>query len=115
MTFKKQLYQYIIPITLILTSTYCKAQDWYPDSATWQFNKQEQLSFPAHGYINYKVADDTIINGVSAKLIYIDTFNYDGNTSMQDSIFVYESNSNVYYWDGTQFVLMYDFNLGALA
>jgi|GEM_PF-2933460 len=106
------LFRYILLFSVILTSQYCKAQHWFPNSANWKFNKQEQLSFPAHGYINYKVANDTILNGISTKTILVDTLNYNGNSSLEDSIYVYESNSNVYYWNGNQFKLMYNFNLG---
>jgi hypothetical protein len=86
------------------------AQQWYPDSAKWRFNKQELLTFPAHGYIEYKVANDTSINDTTAKLITVDTLYYNDVVSKQDTIFVYASNSKVYYWNGCQFKLMYDFS-----
>ena len=98
-------------IIMYVISLNMNAQQWYPENANWIFNKQEPLSFPAHGYIKYSVLEDTTINDTTAKLITIDTLFYNGNESVKDSLFVHESNSKVYFWNGNQFKLMYDFNL----
>ncbi|PID88313.1 MAG: hypothetical protein CSB06_00735 [Bacteroidia bacterium] len=98
-------------IAFCLVSLNMNAQQWYPGNANWIFNKQELLSFPAHGYIKYSVIKDTIISDTTAKLITIDTLHYNGEKSVKDSLFMYESNSRIYFWNGNQFKLMYDFNL----
>jgi hypothetical protein len=98
-------------LVLGIISLGVQAQKWYPDNATWIFNKQELLSYQAHGYIEYEVVKDTIIESLEARLVLIDSKHYNGIETGTDSIIVRESNSRIYYWDEDQFKLMYDFNL----
>ena len=88
------------------------AQNWYPAGATWTFNWQELHTYSAHGYLKYTVQDEvSVINDTVAKLITIDYNRYDGTHLEGEIVFVHESNSRVYYWNGERFMLMYDFNL----
>ena len=55
--------------------------------------------------------EDTVINNTAAKLIVVNAVEYDGVESARDSLFMYESDSRVYLWNGSEFRLMYDFSL----
>ncbi len=88
------------------------AQNWYPAGATWTFNWQELHTYSAHGYLKYTVQDEvSVINDTVAKLITIDYNRYDGTHLEGEIVFVHESNSRVYYWNGERFKLMYDLSL----
>ena len=100
-----------IIIALCILPLCLNAQRWFPENATWTFNRQRLLSFRAHGYTKYTVVKDTVINNTAAKLIVVNAVEYDGVESARDSLFVYESDSRVYLWNGSEFRLMYDFNL----
>lgn len=98
---------------LIMLCVASFAQNWYPDGATWTFDNQYLVSYPAHGYVKYSVGNDTVINDTMAKLININAVAYNGNESVENPLIVHESNSRVYHWTGEKFKLMYDFNLNA--
>ena len=98
---------------LIMLCVASFAQNWYPAGATWTFDLQYLVSYPAHGYVKYSVGNDTVINDTVAKLININTVAYNGNESVANPLIVHESNSRVYHWTGERFKLMYDFNLNA--
>lgn len=84
----------------------------YPNGSKWYFNRQEQLTYPAHGYTVYEVVKDTLVLGLPAKLIVGVTIGYDGNVdSVPDSLVVREDNQRVYWFDKAKYNLMYDFNL----
>ena len=100
-----------IIIALCILPLCLNAQRWFPENATWTFNRQRLLSFRAHGYTKYTVVKDTVINNTAAKLIVVNAVEYDGVESARDSLFVYESDSRVYLWNGSEFRLMYDFSL----
>ena len=102
-----------IIIALCVLPLCLNAQRWFPENATWTFNRQRLLSFRAHGYTKYTVVKDTVINNTAAKLIVVNAVEYDGVESARDSLFVYELDSRVYLWNGSEFKLMYDFNLNA--
>jgi hypothetical protein len=84
---------------------------WYSDNSIWYFNKQEQVSFQAHGYTKYTIEKDTLINSISSRMVIVNGETYNGNILNTDTVFVYENNNKVYYWNNTEFKLMYDFNL----
>ena len=103
-----------IIIALCILPLCLNAQKWFPENATWTFNDQVLLPFPAHGYTKYTVVKDTVINNTAAKLITISNVRYSGfqrPVGSRDSLFVYELDSRVYLWSGSEFKLMYDFNL----
>ena len=97
---------------LIILSNLAYSQ-WFNNSDTWYFNRQEQLDFQAHGYTKYTVAKDTVVASQTAKLIVVQTIRYNGDTLPFDSLIVYESNNKVYRFNGNSYKLMYDFNLQA--
>jgi hypothetical protein len=104
-------FQVLLAFCIISMST--KAQNWYPKNTKWTFDSPELLpTYMAHGYTEYKVVEDTIINDTTAKLITVDRVSYSGNRFYKkDSLFVHEANSKVYFWNGSRFKLMYDFTL----
>lgn len=86
------------------------AQEWF-EHAKWVFNEQVMLvDYDAHGTQEYTVIKDTLIANETAKLIQRQVTSYQGTTLNIDTLYVYEKNEKVYYWDGTSFVLMYDFS-----
>ena len=97
----------------IVLSTALFAQNWFRDGATWTFNDQQEFTYQAHGYDKYTVVGDTILNDTAAKQILHKSVSYTGTEHGGNipSIIVHESNSRVYYWDGTKFVKMYDLSL----
>lgn len=97
----------------IVLSAASFAQNWFRDGATWTFDDQQLFTYQAHGYDKYTVVGDTIINDTAAKQILHKSVSYTGTESGGNipSIIVHESNSRVYYWDGTKFVQMYDLSL----
>ena len=97
----------------IVLSAALFAQNWFRDGATWTFNDQQEFTYQAHGYDKYTVVGDTILNDTAAKQIVHKSVSYTGTESGGNipSIIVHESNSRVYYWDGTKFVKMYDLSL----
>ncbi|MDD3877032.1 MAG: T9SS type A sorting domain-containing protein [Bacteroidales bacterium] len=88
-----------------------QSQNWYPIGATWYFNYQEMLLFPAHGYNKYTVVSDTVVDSMPSKLITKEVVNYLGDTLSVSSLIVREENSKVYYYNNNAFKLMYDFTL----
>jgi len=105
---KKQTLILLLFVILFNTTVFSQ---WYSDNSIWYFNKQEQLSFQAHGYTEYTIKKDTIINSISSKMVLINGETYNGNILNTDTVFVYENNNKVYYWNNTEFKLMYDFSL----
>lgn len=97
----------------VVLSTVLFAQNWFRDGATWTFDDQQEFTYQAHGYDKYTVVGDTVINDTAAKQILHKTVSYLGTEygGNVPSIIVHESNSRVYYWDGTKFVQMYDLSL----
>lgn len=97
----------------VVLSTVLFAQNWFRDGATWTFDDQQEFTYQAHGYDKYTVVGDTVINDTAAKQILHKTVSYMGTEygGNVPSIIVHESNSRVYYWDGTKFVQMYDLSL----
>lgn len=97
----------------VVLSTALFAQDWFRDGATWIFDDQQEFTYQAHGYEQYTVVGDTILNDTTAKQILHKSVSYTGTEHGGNipSIFVHESNSRVYYWDGAKFVKMYDLSL----
>lgn len=97
----------------VVLSTVLFAQNWFRDGATWTFDDQQEFTYQAHGYDKYTVVGDTVINDTTAKQILHKTVSYMGTEygGNVPSIIVHESNSRVYYWDGTKFVQMYDLSL----
>lgn len=97
----------------VVLSTVLFAQNWFRDGATWTFDDQQEFTYQAHGYDKYTVVGDTVINDTAAKQILHKTVSYMGTEygGNVPSIIVHESNSRVYYWDGTKFVKMYDLSL----
>jgi len=97
----------------IVLNTALFAQNWFRDGATWIFDDQQEFTYQAHGYEQYTVVGDTILNDTAAKQIVRKSVSYTGTESGGNipSIFVHESNSRVYYWDGNKFVNMYDLSL----
>ena len=87
------------------------SQNWYQQNARWYFNKQELLPFAAHGFKEYKVKKDTIVDNKTAKLIEVRCFSYDGTETVEAPAIIFEENSKVYYWNDERFKLMYDFSL----
>lgn len=88
-----------------------QSQSWFPIGATWYYNYQEQLTFPANGYTKYKVMKDTVVDSKPSKFITIETVRYNGNPLPVSSLIVREENSKVYYYNNNTFQLMYDFTL----
>ena len=103
----------VLIIFILMLCVVSFAQNWYPAGATWTFDNQYLVSYPAHGYVKYSVGNDTVINDTVAKIININAVAYNGNESIGDPLIVHESNSRVYHWTGEKFKLMYDFNLNA--
>ena len=103
----------LISIFINLFVVKVHAQNWFPEDATWIFNKQEFFTYPAHGYIRYKVDKDTLLGEIYAKLIRTETVDISGEISQMDTLLAYEVDSKVYYWSNDQFNLMYDFSLNA--
>jgi hypothetical protein len=101
----------IIILFILILPLSVFSQTWYPIGATWYFNKQEQLQFPAHGFTKYTVIKDTVIASLNSKLLRIDTVLYNGITLGPGSCIVREDNSNVYFYENNSFKLMYNFNL----
>lgn len=97
----------------VVLSTVLFAQNWFRDGAIWTFDDQQEFTYQAHGYDKYTVVGDTVINDTAAKQILHKTVSYMGTEygGNVPSIIVHESNSRVYYWDGTKFVQMYDLSL----
>jgi len=97
----------------IVLSAALFAQNWFRDGATWIFDDQQEFTYQAHGYEQYTVVGDTILNDTAAKQIVHKSVSYTGTEHGGNipSIIVHESNSRVYYWDGTKFVKMYDLSL----
>ncbi len=95
---------------LFILNGYC--QNWYPDGATWYFNKQQLLTFPAHGYTKMIVTGDTVIESRITKKIASTAHNF--HTGEQEFIkqyFMVEEDSKIFHWTGSEFRLMYDFTL----
>ncbi len=88
-----------------------ESQNWYPIGATWYFNKQEMVSFPAHGFIKYTVVKDTLVDTKPSKLLNKEIIEYTGKILSLSSVIVREENSKVYYYYNGVFKLMYDFTL----
>lgn len=88
-----------------------QSQSWYPIGATWYFNFQEQLSFPANGFTKYSVVKDTIVDGYTSKLLSKNVIRYNGDTISTGWLIVREENSKAYYYYYNLFKLMYDFSL----
>ncbi|MBP7496615.1 MAG: T9SS type A sorting domain-containing protein [Bacteroidales bacterium] len=106
MNYKILLFLIIIPITI-------KSQTWYPIGATWYFNYQSMVNFPANGYTKYTVVKDTIIAEKLSKLINIETIEYTGKLIFEGTLIVCEEDSKVFYYKDSMFNLMYDFTLKA--
>ena len=103
-----------IIIALCVLPLCLNAQRWFPENATWTFNRGIRSPFPytnIYGYTKYSVVKDTIVNNTTAKLINVSTVDYNGVESVINSLFMYESDSRVYLWNGSEFRLMYDFSL----
>jgi hypothetical protein len=96
---------------LIFLPVITQSQNWYPIGATWYYNYQDLLPFPAHGYTKYTVVKDTVVDSKQSKLVTMETVRYNGNTTLIDSIIVREDSSKVYYYNNNSFQLMYDFTL----
>ena len=88
-----------------------KSQSWFPIGATWYYNYQEELPFPAHGYIKHTVVKDTIVSTKLSKIIKREIISYNGDTVSVSSLIAREENSKVYYYNNDTFRLMYDFTL----
>ena len=101
----------ILFLALLYLPIFVQSQNWFPNGATWYYNYQEQFAFPANGYTKYTVIKDTIIISRPAKLIKRETIRYNGNIILDDSLFVREDSSKVYYYKNNSFKLMYDFTL----
>jgi len=89
------------------------SQGWYPIGATWYFNQQYQLDWPAHGVRKYTVEKDTIILDRAAKLVSRIIVNWQKDTICNDSLYLYEEGEKVYLWNrnNNEFNIMYDFSL----
>lgn len=99
---------------MLLTSLFVGySQSWYPIDAKWIFNNQELVFFKAHGINEYTVIGDTVVQGTDSRKISQIVTNYKGTVLRQDTICIYEENSHVYFWNGVDFDLMYDFSLKA--
>ena len=96
---------------LIFIPVITQSQNWYPIGATWYYNYQDILPFPAHGYTKYTVVKDTVVDFKQSKLIKQETVRYNGTITWVDSVIVRENSSKVYYYYNNSFQLMYDFTL----
>jgi len=86
-------------------------QDWFPVGATWYFNLPSILEWPAYGWVRYRVEQDTLFRDHQAKLITQLKVKYTGDTLQWDTLFLYEKDNRVYFWNENEFKLRYDFNL----
>ena len=96
---------------LLFTPLLMHSQTWYPIGATWYYNYQEYVMFPAHGYVKYTVVSDTLVDTIPSKIIKKEIIKYTGDTVSISSLIVSEVNSKVYYYHNNAFQLMYDFTL----
>jgi hypothetical protein len=71
--------------------------EWAPIGAKWYFDKQEMLPFNAHGYIQYEVKKDTIIDLKTVKLIRKQEIRFDGFLLETDTLYAYKENEKIYY------------------
>lgn len=95
----------------LLIPVIAQSQNWYPIGATWYFNNQEQLTFPASGYTKYTVVKDTVVDAKLSKLVSKLVVRYNGDISSVSSLIIREENSKAYYYFNNAFRLMYDFTL----
>lgn len=100
----------IVLMLIFLKSIFLFGQnEWFQIGTEWYFNKQVELKYPAHGYDKYIVVKDTIVEQRNIKLIQHISVNYIGLEESIDSLYAYEEDSKVYYGDGHNFHLIYDF------
>ncbi len=105
----KRIIVLLIGFTLFYVQNY--SQEWYPLGATWYFNRQRMEQWPAQGITKYLVEKDTLFEGKQTKMITTTVTEWDGTTFLDDTIFAYETDNKVYFWNGNKFTLKYDFNL----
>ena len=88
------------------------SQTWLPVGARWYFDHQEMESFEARGYSKFEVVKDTLVAGKDARLISVMGVRYTGDTTRYNPLIEYEEEGRVYVWNGSDFQLKYDINLG---
>ncbi|MEX0982324.1 MAG: T9SS type A sorting domain-containing protein [Bacteroidales bacterium] len=87
------------------------SQEWFQVGSTWYFDDPELIEFPAYGYTIHIIKKDTLINNLDSKLIQSTRYNYYNQLISTSYRVVREQENKVYYWDGDDFCLIYDFSL----
>lgn len=106
---KKQI---IISAIIFASCINVSSQEWYQIGTEWYFNQQILLDYPAHGYVKYTVEKDTLVDSENAKMIIHKTYWFsNGDVTDIDTLFVREDNGQVFRWNGSEYILMYDFTL----
>jgi len=108
---RSQFKNCLLLIFLMHTISLFAQKNWFPSGAKWYFNIQDMIPFDANGYEEYRVSNDTIIEGHNTKIIERSGYVYNGNELSKSRYFVNENENKVYYWHDEDFTLMYDFNL----
>ena len=104
-----KVFVYIVFSFMSLTLS---SQTWLPVGATWYFDEQEMMDIPAHGYRKFMVEKDTLLAGKDARFISFMRVRYNGDTILLNPLIEYEEEGRVYVWNGSDFQLKYDINLG---
>ena len=78
--------------------------DFAPIGAKWFFPSPEDLSF-------FYALKDTILQNQNCTMIKSETYEWDKTLVREDSLFVFEENDSVYYFNQyyDKFILLYDF------
>lgn len=90
------------------------SQNFAPINAEWHYSAQNGgLAPPESEYYHYVVTKDTIYEGISCRKIERTYYRYQGDSVIQEPIFVYENNDTVFYYNNSfnDFKPIYIFNI----
>lgn len=98
----------ILQITLVLNNV--RAQNFAPVSAVWYYTRPLYQN-PNVSYTKFESLKDTLVNGLNCRKIQLyRPTNSLGNPIVERRNFIfYSENNSVYYIEGTQQYILYDF------